>query len=109
LIWNGFASNPIRWGTRCWHFWYFRAAIALPYLCPPNHVFPYYAFNWTMWEAGGGLLALWKLWPGIRSGAAIAILTAACLFVTEPGRAVIGAWYSERVEVKRGSATAESS
>jgi len=100
LVWDGFASSPIQW-SRLLAFLALCAAIALPYLCLPNHVFAYYALNWTVWEAGGGLLALWKLWPGIRGGTAIAILSTAFLFVTQPGRAVIGAWYSERVEMNR--------
>ena len=75
LIGNLFARNPIRW-DRLLAFLALAAAITVPYLCLPDHVFPYYAFNWTVWEAGGGLLALWKLWPGIRSGAAIGLLTA---------------------------------
>jgi hypothetical protein len=100
LVWNCFASNPIQW-SRLLAFLALASAIALPYLCLPNHVFPYYALNWTVWEAGGGLLAIWKLWPGKRSGAAIAILAVACLIVTQPGRAVISVWYSERAEVNR--------
>jgi len=100
LVWNGFASSPIPW-SRLLAFLALCAAIALPYLCLPSHVFAYYALNWTVWEAGGGLLALWNLWPCIRGGTAIAILSTAFLFVTQPGRAVIGAWYSERVEMNR--------
>lgn len=100
LVWNSFASNPIRW-DRLLTFLAITAAMAFPYLCLPNHVFPYYGLNWTVWEAGGGLLALWKLWPGIRSKVAIAILAAVCLYVTQPGRAILSAWYSEMATVNR--------
>jgi hypothetical protein len=102
LVWNRFASNPIQW-SRLLAFLALASAIMFPYLCLPNHVFPYYALNWTVWESGGGLLAIWKLSPGKRSGAAIAILAVACLIVTQPGRTRMGAWYSEKAEVNRNT------
>jgi hypothetical protein len=100
LVWNRIASNRIPW-IRLLAFLAIIASMALPYLALPNHVFSYYAFNWAVWEAGGGLLVLWRLWPGMRSGAAIAILAAACLFVTQSGRTALSEWYSEAARLNR--------
>jgi hypothetical protein len=100
LLWTWISFGRISWNRSlaflvlCW-------AMILPYLCLPNHFFTYYALNWTVWEAGGGLLLLWKLWPDARGGVAIAILAAASLFVTQQLRASLGSWYSEKAAVNR--------
>src|SRR5207247_2934551 len=93
LLWYGLGSTRIHW-LRLGVFLALSAAIPLPYLCLPNHIAPYYALNWTIWQTGGGLLLLWTAWPGIRSAVAIVVVAAICVFVTQPGRQGISSWYS---------------
>jgi hypothetical protein len=92
LVWNWVGRKRLGW-DRLLVFLAVAALMVLPYLCLPNHVYPYYGFNWTIWEIGGGLLVLWRAWPGWKSSAAIASLAAASLLATERSRYNIGIWY----------------
>jgi hypothetical protein len=100
VIWNAIGRDRIPW-TRVLAFLAVAGAMALPYLCLPNHVYAYYSLNWTVWEAGGGLLLLWRVWPQYKFAPLIFLLAAAALYVSQPGRHILSLWYSQLAGVNR--------
>ncbi len=74
-------------------------ALVAPYAALPRHFHPYYAFNWSVWQAAS-LLALGPVLEGAPrkwkrvAAAGLALVLAAWVAATHPRRAEVARWYA---------------
>ncbi len=81
-------------------------ALVAPYAALPRHFYPYYAFNWSVWQAAS-LLALGPVLEGAPrkwkrvAAAGLALVLAAWVVATHPRRAEVARWYAHEAARNR--------
>lgn len=74
-------------------------ALVAPYAALPRHFYPYYAFNWSVWQAasllalGPALAGAPRKWKRVAA-AGLALVLAVWVAATHPRRAEVAQWYA---------------